>query len=77
MDAREPPIATLPRQARPVDVGGSGAALGELPQLARAARSWTEMAAAMGYARQAALLERRLGWILWTALLALVLVISV
>ena len=75
MDAREPPIATLPRQARPVDAGSSGAALGELPEFARATLSWTEMAAGMGYARQAALLERRLGWILWTALLALVLAI--
>jgi hypothetical protein len=33
--------------------------------------------AASGFARQAALLERRLGWILWGALLALVLALSV
>lgn len=77
MDAREPPIATLPRQARPPDSGISAAALGELPELARTPLSWTEMASGTGYARQAALLERRLGWILWAALLALVVALSV
>jgi hypothetical protein len=81
VDAREPPIATLPRQARPIGPGARS-------DLARAdgagtipcnpiGGAWKRGVGGFGYARHAALLERRLGWILWGGLFALVLARSV
>jgi hypothetical protein len=73
VDAREPPIATLPRQT-----AAGSAGTGVRAELARSygerMMAWPAMAGAgIGYARHAARLERRLGWILWGALFVLVL----
>ena len=77
MDAREPPIATLPRQT-----AAGSAGTGAQAELARTAGAggmrWPALAGAgLGYARHAERLERRLGWILWGGLFALVLARSI
>lgn len=68
-DGGEPPIATLPRQQR---TSGAQVAFWQ----GAAPYGPPALPAGLGFARRAALRERRLGWMLWGGLVMLVLVLS-